>query len=366
LKNAGLKMGNTPSCRVAELPSCRFAALPTKNNRSKQRKETMGVFVNLLLLLSFLCSVQKIYSIKGYKKYPGKIDYVIKSPQPHQYLKTTSLPTAWDWRNVNGTNFCGKVLIQTNPNVCGSCWAEAATASLSDRYTIATGGRLRMSLAPQVLINFNEEISGGSCNGGDDVKSYEFMYKYGIVDDTCAPFIGLNWYLGYEVAAMTSVSDVQAHQCRNCLWNGMCVYVARERVRLYGVDEFGPVIGVDNMKAEIYARGPISCLINSSPPEFNQYNGGIITCNPRDPTCTAETTDHFVTVAGWGVDKETGMEYWIGRNSYGSHWGEGAGGGWFRLRLGKNELNLETAGCGWATPAQADVEKAIKAFESAL
>lgn len=134
---------------------------------------------------------------------------------------------------------------------------------------------------------------------------------------------------------------------------------------MYGVDEFGPVKGVEEMKAEIYARGPISCLINSSPPSFNYYTGGIISCNPNDPICAGDV-DHYVVVAGWGVDNSTGTEYWIGRNSYGSHWGEGAGGGWFRLRLGFDELRLESGGCGWATPSQADVERALKDFDTAL
>jgi len=44
-----------------------------------------------------------------------------------------------------------------------------------------------------VLLNFNQEVSGGSCNGGDANKAYDFIYKYGITDDSCAPFVGLNW-----------------------------------------------------------------------------------------------------------------------------------------------------------------------------
>lgn len=120
------------------------------------------------------------------------------------------------------------------------------------------------------------------------------------------------------------------------------------------------------MKAEIFSRGPISCLINSSPPEFNYYDGGIITCKEKDNFCRAEVWDHYVVIAGWGVDPITGMEYWIGRNSYGSHWGEGAGGGWFRVRLGQNELNLEGGGCGWATPKKSDVEKVLQDYENAL
>jgi hypothetical protein len=47
-------------------------------------------------------------------------------------------------------------------------------------------------------------------------------------------------------------------------------------------------------------------------------------------------------------------------------WGEGAGGGWFRLKLGEDLLGLESNDCTWATPAQADVQRALKQFEDGL
>jgi hypothetical protein len=99
--------------------------------------------------------------------------------------------------------------------------------ALSDRFTIATKGRLRINLAPQQLLNFNEKISGGSCNGGSDLKAYQFIHRYGITDDTCAPFMGLNWLRGFTVAAMTDVDDVRKHQCYLCTWQGSCTFVPR-------------------------------------------------------------------------------------------------------------------------------------------
>ena len=86
---------------------------------------------------------------------------------------------------------------------------------------------------------------------------------------------------------------------------------------MYGADEFGSVTGEEEMMAEIYARGPISCSLNSDAPQFNAYQGGIIKCR-TGKECRNPLTDHVVVIAGWGFDEETQTKYWVGRNSYGT------------------------------------------------
>lgn len=278
-----------------------------------------------------------------------------------------SSDTCRDWRNVNGTNYCTRVLNQKNPSVCGSCWAEAATGALSDRYMIATNAKHQLQLAPQNLLNFNSRVSGGSCNGGDPEKAYEFVHKYGISDDTCAPYAGLNWLRGFEVAAMTDVDDVRGHQCFTCNWSGVCEYVPKSLYELYGADEFGMVYGEAAMKAEIFARGPVACMLNSESEEFCEYKGGIMQCSQESkPMCRATYTDHVVVIAGWGVEVSTGTPYWIGRNSYGTQWGEGVGGGWFRMKRGDNLFGIEDGGCAWAVPAAKDVTRLLSQWDQSV
>ena len=114
------------------------------------------MLLSLLAIVVVLSALNCAYGAKarGIVKFEGIIETVEFSPRSQ--LTIAELPESMDWRNINGTNLCSRTLNQKNPNVCGSCWAEALTGALSDRYFIATGGRLQVTLASQNLLNFKK------------------------------------------------------------------------------------------------------------------------------------------------------------------------------------------------------------------
>ena len=63
----------------------------------------------------------------------------------------------------------------------------------------------------------------------------------------------------------------------------------------YGIDEFGPVSGEEDMMQEIYQNGPIACGI-AVPEKLMDYKGGIF----KDETGDKDI-DHDISVVGFGV-----------------------------------------------------------------
>ena len=93
------------------------------------------------------------------------------------------------------------------------------------------------------------------------------------------------------------------------------------------------------MKAEIFARGPIACGVHADM-KFVNYTGGIYEEVLQQPQI-----NHEIAVVGWGINEE-GTEYWVGRNSWGTYWGED---GFFRIKMHENNLGIEQD-CCWAVP----------------
>ncbi|GAM19099.1 hypothetical protein SAMD00019534_022740 [Acytostelium subglobosum LB1] len=261
----------------------------------------------------------------------------VSSPLPVDYV--TDVPASWDWRNVSNPNapawetprsFVAITRNQHLPQYCGSCWAFATTSALSDRIKIAKNAVFpEIDLAPQVLLNCMG--SDNSCDGGDPTQAYEYMLNKGITDETCAP---------YEAIDLECTAE---NICKNCAYDlssptALCT--AQQNYTTYFVEEHGLVNGTEAMMAEIYARGPIACGISVTD-AFEAYTSGVFT-----NAAGAGEINHEISIVGWGT--ENGVDYWIGRNSWGTYWGEL---GWFKIQRGVNLISVESD-CDWAVPKQ--------------
>ena len=67
------------------------------------------------------------------------------------------------------------------------------------------------------------------------------------------------------------------------------------------------------LKAAV-ARQPIAIAIQANQLAFQLYSGGVLT-----EKCGTQL-DHGVLIAGYGTENYT--DYWLIKNSWGSHWGE--------------------------------------------
>ena len=114
---------------------------------------------------------------------------------------------------------------------------------------------------------------------------------------------------------------------------------AGEKISSYNklfISAYGSARGYDEMKSEIFNRGPVACTIDAGP--IVKYTSGIA-------TQFSMMTDHVVSVVGWGTEGPT--EYGVVKNSFGTQWGEL---GYYRQKVGDDIYNMESSMCSWATP----------------
>jgi len=273
-----------------------------------------------------------------------------QSPLPHTYIAVEELPDSFSWGDVDGKSYLTKSLNQHIPQYCGSCWAHGALSSFADRIKIdrqAQGDDINLSI--QYILNCGTEAAG-SCHGGYHTSTYQFIQDTGYVPyDTCTPYLACSKESTEGFCDKIDTSCSAVNTCKTCdTFGGMggkCSeidYFPNATVAEYGLIEYDRTDMEGNthkIMSEIYSRGPVAATINAEP--IVKYTGGIFTQEKY-----AETSNHIVSLTGWGTDPDTGIKYWIVRNSWGQYWGEM---GYMRLEMGKNLLGIEGE-IAWVVP----------------
>jgi len=199
---------------------------------------------------------------------------------------------------------------------CGSCWAVASSSVLADRYCIQSNNTVRRLLSPQYMLGCDtmcqypilEENCNSGCNGGYMDNAWSFFVDYGVVKDTCIPYLGEN---------------------ENCM--GSC----SSGVTLYNQTEFKALncyqlSSVRDAQIEIMFYGPIQTGFTVYE-DFEEYTGGVYSYSSGE-----SQGGHSVRIIGWGV--QDGTDYWLVANSWGTDWGLN---GYFMIQKGVDECGIE-------------------------
>jgi cathepsin B len=192
---------------------------------------------------------------------------------------------------------------------CGSCWAFAASEVLSDRFCIASQEQVNLVLSPQDLVSCDKNDLG--CNGGYLDRSWNYLMNTGIVTDECYPY--------------TSGTGVTG----TCKVNGGLCVDGKTTSHKYKASTITTYATVQDIKNDIFTNGPVETGFQVYQ-DFMSYKGGIY-----KKASNVLLGGHAVKVVGWGV--ESGTEYWVVANSWGTSWGER---GHFRIAIG-NCCNFE-------------------------
>lgn len=209
---------------------------------------------------------------------------------------------AVDWRAK------GAVVKVKDQGQCGSCWAFSAVGSTEAAHFFATGELV--SLSEQNLMDCSTAQGNAGCNGGWMDSGFDYIiankgidtedsYPYKAVDQACA-FKAAN--VG---ATLKSYTDIKSG------------------------DEAG--------LAKAIMVSPVSVAIDASKMSFQLYHTGTY----YEAKCSSSALDHGVLAVGYGTD-DSGADYYIVKNSWGTSWGNAG-----YINMARNRSN----NCGIATAA---------------
>lgn len=224
--------------------------------------------------------------------------------------EASDLPTAWDWRDVDGKNYLNDVIDQGD---CGSCYEVSTVHMLSARHRIKQSDPAAESFSISFPLYCSEYNQG--CGGGYPFLASRWSQDVGLVPESCAP---------YDTKGRCEVKcDVSALQKR---WRA-------DNHRYVGGYYGGST--EEEMKRELVHGGPLVASFEPTS-DVMYYSGGVYHSVPGH-RAEWERVDHAVLLVGYGEDR--GQKYWLLQNSWGPEWGEQ---GFFRMARGTDESGIES------------------------
>jgi hypothetical protein len=208
-------------------------------------------------------------------------------------LETTGpLPTTFDWRDINGTNWMTSVKSQSS---CGSCVAFGTVGALESVVQIELNKIFDCDLSEAHLFF----CGGGRCDRGWTLdKAAQFVKTMGVADELCFP------YEPYDMDCDEKASN----------WHK----------RVITVENKGAIQRRD-IKQALIEYGPLFTAFDVYE-DFYSYRSGIY-----EHVWGRSVGGHCVTLVGYNDDSD----YWICKNSWGTGWGDH---GYFNIKYGECDI----------------------------
>jgi len=214
-------------------------------------------------------------------------------------------PDYFNWMDYNGQDWTTCVKHQGIPKGCGSCWDFAALGALECIINIREDlSDLNPDLSEQYVLSCLP--FSGSCNGGDALAAYNFIFKNtsggnycnGIITEACFP---------YQADDDVSCDDKSED------WMDY----------LIPITDYGTVhiTDIDLIKTKIMENGPIAQGIFAND---NFTIWGYTNHDSEDyfPYELELDINHQIVIVGWKDDQSISKGgYWICKNSWGPTFG---------------------------------------------
>lgn len=150
---------------------------------------TVTLILVLLVALLFACHEPACGVFQGHVKDGVRPPFALLSEGDDG----RPLPRHFDWRDVDGVNYCTSDVNQHVPTYCGSCWIHGAVAQLNDRIKIARGAAWPdVMISRQAIVNCATNSSGlaPGCLGGEPYMVFGLMQSTPMPVSSSAP-----WFL---------------------------------------------------------------------------------------------------------------------------------------------------------------------------
>jgi hypothetical protein len=207
----------------------------------------------------------------------------------------------------------GAVTPVKNQGQCGSCWAFSTCEATETAWFMA--GHTLDILSPQQIVSC--DTSDGGCNGGNPPSAYNYVINCGGLETNAEyPYTATNGVCKFNKA------DVDA-SIYKWTW-GITPCNTPTTAACNNQNETG-------MYTVVQQIGPQSICVDAQP--WQTYTSGIF--NSAACLHGYYDLDHCVQVTGYGT--QSGTQYWLVKNSWGTTWGEQ---GYIKIIYGVNMCGI--------------------------